>query len=149
MCRVKLATLRTSQRVSGNFQGRWVTKPWRRLAAAGARPQRLLWSSTGTKDAVAPDTLYVEVLIATGTINTMPEKTLLAFAEHGKVGRPLPGDAGYADAVLEEFRREGVDDAALAERLQREGVADFATSWHALLSRIREKCAPPASAATA
>ena len=79
----------------------------------------------------------------------MPEKTLLAFAEHDKVGRPLPGDAGYADAVLEEFRREGVDDAALAERLQREGVADFATSWHALLSRIREKCAPPASAATA
>jgi len=117
---------------------------WQRLAAAGARPQRLLWASTGTKDAAAPDTLYVQALVAAGTINTLPEKTLLAFADHGQIGTPLPADGGYADAVMEEFRREGVDDAALAERLQREGVESFAASWHATLSCIREKCAPTA-----
>ncbi len=117
---------------------------WQRLAAAGARTQRLLWASTGTKDPAAPDTLYVQALAAPGTINTLPEKTLLAFADHGKVERPLPPDGGYAEAVIEEFHREGVDDDALATRLQREGVDAFATSWHALLTRIREKCAPPA-----
>ena len=115
---------------------------WQRLAVAGARPQRLLWASTGTKDAAAPDTLYVQALVAAGTINTLPEKTLWAFADHGQIGTPLPADGGYADAVLEEFRREGVDDAALAARLQREGVESFAASWHATLSCIREKCAP-------
>jgi transaldolase len=114
---------------------------WKRLAAAGAQPQRLLWASTGTKDPVASDTLYVQALAAAGTINTLPEKTLLAFADHGKVEGALPVDGGYAEAVLEEFRREGVDDSALASRLQREGVDSFATSWHALLTRIREKCA--------
>ncbi len=114
---------------------------WKRLAAAGVMPQRLLWASTGTKDPAALDTLYVQALAAPGTINTLPEKTLLAFADHGEVGRPLPVDGGYAEAVIEEFRREGVDDDALAVRLQREGVDAFATSWHALLSRIREKCA--------
>lgn len=116
---------------------------WKRLAAAGARPQRLLWASTGTKDPAAPDTLYVQALAAPGTINTLPEKTLLAFADHGQTGRALPLDGGYAEAVIEEFHREGVDDAALAARLQREGVDAFATSWHALLTRIREKCASP------
>ncbi|MEP7294933.1 MAG: transaldolase [Burkholderiales bacterium] len=114
---------------------------WKRLAAAGAQPQRLLWASTGTKDAAAPDTLYVQALAAPGTINTLPEKTLLAFADHGKIERAMPVDGGYAEALIEEFRREGVDDDALAARLQREGVDAFATSWHALLTRIREKCA--------
>ena len=117
---------------------------WRRLAAAGARPQRLLWASTGTKDPAAPDTLYVQALAAPGTINTLPDKTLLAFADHGQVGRPLPADGGDAEAVIEAFRREGVDDHALAERLQREGVDAFATSWHALLARLREKWPPTA-----
>ena len=115
---------------------------WQKLAAAGARPQRLVWASTGTKDPAAPDTLYVQALAAPRTINTIPEKTLLAFADHGQLGTPMPADGGYADAVLEEFRREGVDDAALAERLQREGVESFATSWHALLTRLREKVRP-------
>lgn len=115
---------------------------WQTLAAAGARPQRLLWASTGTKDPAAPDTLYVQALAAPGTINTLPEKTLLAFADHGRTGAVLPADGGYADAVLEEFRREGVDDEALAQRLQQEGVEAFATSWHAMLSRMAEKCAP-------
>jgi transaldolase len=112
---------------------------WQKLAAAGARQQRLVWASTGTKDPAAPDTLYVQALAAPNTINTIPEKTLLAFADHGHVGAPLPADGGYADAVLEEFRREGVDDAALAERLQHEGVDSFATSWHALLTRVGER----------
>lgn len=117
---------------------------WQRLAAAGARPQHLLWASTGTKDPAAPDTLYVQALAAPGTINTMPEQTLLAFADHGRVERVLPIDGGDAEAVIEELRSKGVDDDALAARLQREGVDAFATSWHALLTRIREKCASPA-----
>ncbi len=113
---------------------------WQRLAAAGARPQRLLWASTGTKDPAASDTLYVQALAAPGTVNTLPEKTLLAFADHGEVDAPLPLDGGYAEVLIEEFRREGVDDEALATRLQREGVDSFATSWYALLTRLREKC---------
>jgi transaldolase len=113
---------------------------WQRLAEAGAQPQRLLWASTGTKDAAAPDTLYVEALAAPGTINTLPEKTLLAFHDHGRVGTPLSADGGYSDAVLQEFRREGVMDAKLAGRLQREGVDAFALSWHAMLTLIKEKC---------
>jgi len=118
---------------------------WQRLANAGARPQRLVWASTGTKDPAAPDTLYVEALAAVGTINTIPEKTLLAFVDHGKVGRALPVDGGYAEAVLEEFRREGVNDEALAERLQRDGVDGFVKSWHVLLGQVREKCLAAAS----
>ncbi len=121
------------------------SKRWQRLAAAGAQPQRLLWASTGIKDPAAPDTLYVQALAAPGTINTMPEKTLLAFADHGRVEGALPADGGYAEAVIEEFHREGVDDDALASRLQREGVDAFATSWHALLTRIREKRAATGS----
>ncbi len=112
---------------------------WLKLAKAGARPQRLLWASTGTKDPAAPDTLYVQALAAPDTIDTIPEKTLQAFADHGKVSAALPTDGGYAEAVLEEFRREGVDDGALAARLQREGAESFAASWRALLSRIQEK----------
>ena len=118
---------------------------WQRLAAAGARPQRLLWASTGTKDPAAPDTLYVEALAAAETIDTIPEKTLLAFADHGKVGATLPADGGYAEAVLDEFKREGVDDEALAARLQREGVEGFAKSWSALMARIQEKSSQPAA----
>ena len=120
---------------------------WRKLAAAGARPQRLLWASTATKDPAARDTLYVEALAAPQTINTIPEKTLLAFADHGQPGARLPADGGLADAVLEEFRREGVDDEALAAQLQRDGVLAFAKSWGGLLARIREK-SPAAARAT-
>ena len=112
---------------------------WQQLAATGARPQRLLWASTAPKDPAAPDTLYVQALAAPGTIITLPEPTLLAYADHGQPGTPLPADGGYADAVLEEFRREGVDDEALALRLQREGVEAFANAWHSMLSRLREK----------
>ncbi len=121
----------------------FTSKRWQKLAAAGARPQRLLWASTVTKDPAASDTLYLEALAAPDTINTIPEKTLLAFADHGKVGTPLPVGGGYAEAVLEEFRREGIDDEALATELQREGVVAFAKSWRGLLSRINEKRSPP------
>ena len=123
---------------------------WRKLAAAGARPQRLLWASTATKDSAARDTLYVEALAAPQTINTIPEKTLLAFADHGKPDAILPADGGFAEAVLEEFRREGVDGEALAAQLQRDGVLAFAKSWGGLLARIRDKSsAAPAATATA
>jgi transaldolase len=125
--------------------GEWLaTDRWQRLVAAGARPPRLLWASTGTKDPAAPDTLYVQALAAPGTINTLPEKTLLAFADHGQVERVLPTDGGDAEAVIDAFRREGVDADALGARLQREGVDAFANSWHDLLTRIREKCASSA-----
>ncbi|HEY8061729.1 MAG TPA: transaldolase [Gemmatimonadales bacterium] len=112
---------------------------WRALAAAGARPQRLLWASTGTKDPAAPDTLYIEALAAPDTINTIPDKTLVAFADHGQLNGVLPTDGGDAEAVLAEFARHGVDDTALAAQLQREGAASFDKSWKDLLDRIGKK----------
>ena len=112
---------------------------WRKLAAAGARPQRLLWASTGSKDPDASDTLYVEALVAPDTINTMPDKTLRAFAEHGQVKDALPIDGGDAEEVLTEFARTGIDDAALANQLQREGTAAFDQSWRDLMERIAAK----------
>ena len=112
---------------------------WRALEAVGATPQRLMWVGTGTNDATHSGAPYVEALVADATINCMPRETLVAFVQHGVPGQPLPIDGGYADAVLEEFRREGVDDAALAERLQRAGVEHASTAWHAMLSLIREK----------
>jgi transaldolase len=112
---------------------------WRKLAAAGARPQRLLWASTGTKDPRAPDTLYIEALAAPDTISTMPDKTLLAFADHGELRGTLPVDGGDAEAVLADFSRAGVDCSALAEQLQREGAAAFSKSWADLLTRIAAK----------
>jgi len=112
---------------------------WRKLAAAGAQPQRLLWASTGTKDPAAPDTLYIDALAAPDTINTMPEKTLLAYAAHGKADEVLPVDGGYAEAVIAEFNREGVDEEALAADLQHEGTAAFAKSWSDLMSCIASK----------
>ncbi len=111
----------------------------RKLIDAGARPQRLLWASTGTKDPAAPDTLYIEALAAPDTINTIPEKTLHAFAEHGEVRGVLPTDGGDAETVLAEFGRAGVDDAALAEQLLREGTAAFDKSWKDLMDCIESK----------
>ena len=114
---------------------------WSKLAGAGARSQRLLWASTGTKDPDASDTLYVEALAAPDTINTMPEKTLLAFADHGKVKGELPADGGDAEALLAEFARAGVDDAALAAELQRDGTRSFDKSWNDLIDCIASKSA--------
>lgn len=118
-----------------------VSPRWQKLAAAGARPQRLLWASTGTKDPDARDTLYLEALAAPDTIDTIPEKTLLAFAEHGQLTGTMPIDGGDAEEVLAQFARDGVDDAALAARLQREGAAAFDKSWQELLQRIASKSA--------
>jgi len=114
---------------------------WHKLAASGARPQRLLWASTGTKDPAAPDTLYVEALAAPDTINTMPEKTLLALADHGKVKGAMRLDGADAEAVLAEFTRAGIENAALATDLQREGAKAFATSWSDLMEQIASKSA--------
>jgi transaldolase len=122
------------------------TPRWRRLSDAGARPQRLLWASTGTKDPGASDTLYIEALAAPDTITTMPDSTLLAFADHGQLRGVLPADGGDAEDVIADFRRVGVDDETLATRLQREGVAGFERSWHDLLDRIAARGAKPEKA---
>jgi len=112
---------------------------WQRLANEGARPQRLLWASTGTKDPDASDTLYIEALASPFTVNTMPEPTLLAFADHGEVGEPLPVDGGDAESVLAEFGSAGIDVDALAARLQQEGAQSFDESWRDLLDSIESE----------
>jgi transaldolase len=111
----------------------------RNLLVHGARPQRLLWASTATKDPGAADTLYVEALAAPDTINTLPDKTLQAFADHGKVVTPLASDGGDSDRVLAEFTHAHIDLEALAAKLQRDGVAAFVKSWHALMDGIEAK----------
>jgi transaldolase len=128
-----------AQRAYREYRGLLAAPRWRALAAAGARPQRLLWASTGTKDPDASDTLYVEALAAPDTINTMPEKTLVAFADHGRVKGALPLDGGDAEAMLAEFKRVGVDETTLAARLQNEGAASFDKSWKDLLERVAAK----------
>jgi len=112
---------------------------WRKLADAGALPQRLLWASTGTKDPGASDTLYIQALAAPDTVNTMPEKTLLAFAEHGVPSVVMAVDGGDAESVLTRFERAGIDLDALASRLQSEGAQSFVKSWRQLLQRIADK----------
>jgi transaldolase len=112
---------------------------WRALADAGAYPQRLLWASTGTKDPSAPDTMYIEALAAPETINTIPDKTLLSFADHGRVNGVMPEDGGDAESVIAEFARAGIDERALAAQLQREGTEAFNESWKDLLDRISNK----------
>lgn len=107
-----------------------------RLMNQGARPQRLLWASTGTKDPDASDTLYIEGFASPFTVNTMPEPTLLAFADHGEVGDPVPADGGECEEVLAEFGSAGFDVEALAARLQEEGKQKFVDSWEELLKSI-------------
>jgi transaldolase len=112
---------------------------FQRAANAGARAQRLLWASTGTKDPKASDALYVTALAAPFTVNTMPESTLKAFADHGAVGPAMAPDGGDGETVLASFAKVGVDVAALASRLQDEGAASFVKSWHDLMARIDTK----------
>ena len=114
---------------------------WLRLLNAGARSQRLLWASTGTKDPKASDVLYVKSLAAPHSVNTMPEKTLLALADHGEIGAMLPHDGGDAEEVLDRFTQAGVDLDALAADLQRDGAAAFVKSWDDLLACLLEKSA--------
>jgi transaldolase len=117
---------------SGRFQ---------RAANAGARAQRLLWASTGTKDPKASDILYVKALAAPFTVNTVPEGTLQAFADHGAVGETLAADGGDCEEVLASFAKAGIDIDALAARLQDEGAASFVKSWNDLMACINSKSA--------
>lgn len=112
---------------------------WQALSKAGAQPQRLLWASTSTKDPSASDVLYIEALAAPDTINTIPEDTLRAFADHGHVTQTMPADGGDADDVLRRFALAGVDVAALAGQLQREGAQSFGDSWNKLMACLASK----------
>ena len=119
---------------------------WQRVYNAGARPQRLLWASTGTKDPKASPDLYIRTLAAPFTVNTMPEGTLKAFADRGGVDELLTASAGDSDEVLARFAAAGVDVYALAERLQAEGAASFVSSWHDLMDVLAAKSAALANA---
>jgi transaldolase len=114
---------------------------WQRVFNAGARPQRLLWASTGTKDPKASDVLYVKALAAPFTVNTMPEGTLKALADHGELGSILPADGGDCEAVLAQFAKAGIDVKELAARLQDEGAKSFDKSWNDLMDVIALKSA--------
>ena len=114
---------------------------WQRAFNAGARPQRLLWASTGTKDPKASDVLYIKSLAAPLTVNTMPEATLKALADHGEIGAILPADGGDCEEVLAQFGRAGIDVDALAAQLQDEGATSFVQSWNDLMAVITAKSA--------
>ena len=119
---------------------------WQRAFNFGARPQRLLLASTGTKDPRASDILYIKALAAPFTVNTMPEGTLKALAEHGEIGELLPADGGDGEKVLAEFAKAGIDIDALAARLQDEGAKSFVSSWNELMDVIAAKSAALRSA---
>ena len=112
---------------------------WQRILNAGARRQRLLWASTGTKDPKASDILYVHALAAPFTVNTIPEATLKALADHGEIGHTLPVHARYCDEVLAKFTKAGFDIDALAAQLQDEGTSSFVKSWNELMECIASK----------
>lgn len=112
---------------------------WQRVYNAGARPQRLLWASTGMKDPKASDVLYIKALAAPFTVNTMPEATLIALADHGELGSIMPDDGGDSEAVLAQFARVGINVDALADQLQSEGARSFVSSWTELLGVIGSK----------
>jgi len=114
---------------------------WQRVFNAGARPQRLLWASTGTKDPKASDVLYVKALAAPLTVNTMPEATLKALADHGEVGSILAADGGNCETVVAQFAQAGIDVDALAAQLQDEGAKSFVKSWDELMGVITSKSA--------
>ncbi len=122
------------------------TDRWLRLMNEGARPQRLLFASTGTKDPAASDTLYVSGLVAPYTVDTTPEPTLHAFSDHGVVDRVLTADPAEADALLARFERAGVDVEAVGADLQTKGAASFVASWQSLMARIEEKAGKIAAA---
>jgi len=112
---------------------------WQAIVKAGYNPQRLLWASTGTKDPRASDILYIKALAAPNTVNTMPEPTLKAFADHGELGQVMPRDGGDCEDVIAEFAKAGVDVDALAAQLQAEGAKAFSDSWNELMKVIESK----------
>jgi transaldolase len=117
------------------------TPRWQRIYNAGARPQRLLWASTGTKDPKASDVLYVKSLAAPFTVNTMPDKTLQALADHGDVDALLPADGGDGEEVLARFTAAGIDLDAVGAKLQEDGARSFSDSWSDLMACVAEKSA--------
>jgi transaldolase len=119
---------------------------WQRVYNSGARPQRLLWASTGTKDPKASDVLYIKSLAAPFTVNTMPEGTLKALADHGEIGPMLPSHGGESETTLAEFTKAGIDPGALAAQLQDEGAKSFVKSWNELMTVIAAKSAALAKA---
>jgi len=119
---------------------------WQRIFNAGARPQRLLWASTGTKDPNASDILYVEALRAPLTINTLTETTLKAFADHGTTGPLMRRDGGDCQAVLAEFADAGINTQKLADQLQKEGIESFVKSWNELIEATTSKGVEPEKA---
>jgi transaldolase len=123
----------------GRYLERFAGERWRALRERGARPQRPLWASTGTKDPGYSDVLYVEQLVAPGVINTMPEQTLRAFADHGEVAVTLGPDLDAPEAVLRAAAAEGVDLRAITAELEHEGVAAFCDSYRQLLDCIESK----------
>src|SRR5579863_9437486 len=114
---------------------------WQRALNAGMRPQRLLWASTGTKDPQASDLLYITALASPFTVNTMPEATLKALADHGEIGASMPADGGDCEEVLAQFGKAGIDIDALAAQLQEEGATSFVKSWNELMGVIDSKSA--------
>jgi len=120
---------------------------WERIYNAGARPQRLLWASTGTKDPKASDVLYIKALAAPFTVNTMPEGTLKALADHGDLSEIMSADGGDCEAVLNQFAAAGIDIDQLAAKLQEDGAKSFVSSWNELLAVIASKSATLANAA--
>ena len=123
------------------YRGLLASPRWQRVFNAGARPQRLLWASTGTKDPKASDVLYIKALAAPFTVNTMPEGTLKALADHGELGTILPADGGDCEEVLGQFAKAGIDVESLAARLQDEGAKSFVKSWNELMAVITSKSA--------
>jgi transaldolase len=119
---------------------------WERIYNAGARPQRLLWASTGTKDPKAPDVMYIKALAAPFTVNTMPEGTLKALADHGDLSEIMSADGGDCEAVLDEFAAAGIDIDNLAAKLQDDGAKSFVSSWNDLMEVIASKSAKLAKA---
>ena len=117
------------------------TPRWQKIKQAGYNPQRLLLASTGTKDPKASDILYIQALAAPNTVNTMPEATLKAFADHGEIKGVIPPDGGNCEEVLAQFAKAGIDIDALGEQLQSEGAAAFVKSWNELLGVIESKSA--------
>lgn len=122
------------------------SEPWKKLIAGGAMPQRLLWASTGTKDPSAPDTFYINALAAPDTVNTIPEETLLAFADHGKVGSPMTTDVTDADGILQQAAQAGFTIDQLAAQLQKEGAESFVKSWTDLMTVVGRKSSALAAA---
>jgi transaldolase len=126
-----------AHRAYGRYRERFADERWRALSATGARPQRPLWASTGTKNPTYSDVLYVEELIAPGVVNTMPDATLRAFADHGQAARALTESTAAAEDILRDAQDAGIHLAAITAQLEREGVQSFCASYHELIDRIK------------